>query len=67
MSDLIEAQEFVCALHSIENEKGINGRTFEVLKDRRRISKQIFVSADSRVHSVFIIKIMMMNVKSQII
>ena len=68
VSALPEAQEFVSALHSAGNERGMNGRTFEVLKDRRRISKQMLLSLDSKVHfCVFIMKIMMMNIKSQMI
>ena len=53
LSALIEAQEFAGALHSVDNESGMNGKTFEVLKERFKLSNNLLVSVNSRVHSVF--------------
>lgn len=38
LSDLIEAQEYAGVLQSVYNEKVINGRAFEVLKENHILS-----------------------------
>ena len=53
ISALIEAEQFACALNNIENENGMNGRTFKVISEKRNLATSMLVSSDSQPDSVF--------------
>ena len=53
ISALMEAEQFACTLKNIENENGMNGRTFKVICDKRKVTTSMLVSSDSQPDSVF--------------
>ena len=50
---LIEAEQFACALKNIENENGMNERTFKVISEKRNLATSMLVSSDARPDPVF--------------
>ena len=50
---LMEAEQFACTLKNIENENGMNGRTFKVISKKLNLATSMLVSSDSQPDSVF--------------
>ena len=53
ISALVAAEQFVCTLKNIENENGMNGRTFQVICEKHNIATSILVLSDAQRNYVF--------------
>ena len=54
ISALIAAEQFACTLKNIENENGMNEKTFKVICEINVISTLMLISSDSQHDSMFI-------------